>query len=583
MAAASAPTNMRRRAKRWRMLSRDQADVSSLAAELGLSQLAAKLLVQRGLSDPAAASEFLNPTFDRLSDPFLLPDAEAAAERIKQALAAKERIRVHGDYDGDGVSSAALWTRLIEKLGGDVSVHVPHRKHDGYDMRSKFVAQAATDGVKLIITTDCGIQRLDEVEEARAAGIDVIITDHHEPGATLPKAVAVVNPHRADSRYPFPDLAGVGVAFRMGEALVRHLGMGVDGYRRAYCDLAAIGTVTDVMPLLGENRIMVKHGLEALTATRKPGLRALMQKAKLLERPLTSHGIGYGIGPRLNAIGRVDDAKLALDLLLTRDQAEGDELAGKLERANFDRRQEELRIFTEATQLASGLDMEETGCLVLAGTGWHAGVIGIVASRMVERFCRPAVMIALDEETGRGRGSARSIRAFDLYAAVHASGHHLIEFGGHAHAAGFAIAQDQIGAFREAMNTRAMAELTQDDFVPEICIDSEIGFEELTVELVSDLDRLEPWGHSNSEPILVTTGLRVAEIKRIGKEANHLKMRMHTRNAEPVDALMWNSAELADHIQPGALMDVCYKPQINLFNGRTSVQMMIVDMKASEQ
>lgn len=570
------------RQKRWRVAPEDREAVARLKQTLGCSPLVARLLVNRQITTPEAADAFLNPSVTHLSDPFLLPDAEAAAERIKQALHRKERIFIHGDYDGDGVTSAALWTRLLERLGADVRVHVPHRHRDGYDMRSKFVAQAKAEGAQLIITTDCGIQRIEEVEEAKAGGIDVIITDHHEPGKTLPKAVAVINPHRKDSNYPFPHLAGVGVAFRTGEALVRHLRLSVDSYRRAYMDLVAIGTVTDIMPLLGENRIFVKHGLEALQGTQKPGLRALVAAAGLHGKPLTAYSIGFILGPRLNAVGRVDDAKLALDLLLTRDPAEASDLAARLESANNARRMEQTRILEEALQQIAARDMMETACLVLASPSWHAGVIGIVANKIVERCCRPTVLIALNEETGEGRGSARSIKAFDLFEAISACERHLIEYGGHAQAAGLSILSSELDAFAEAMNQLAQAQLTEEDFVPSLEADAEIDPAEVTPTLLRELAAFEPWGRGNEEPLFISRGLDILDARRIGKDQTHLKMLVRSEAMSPTEALLWGGGDLADHLRPGDGVSLCYRPQFNHFNGRTSIQFKVEDLRPAD-
>lgn len=568
--------------KRWNIGRGDSAAARALAAEAGCSPISAQLLLNRGINSPDEAARFLTPDLSHLPDPFLLPDAERAAERLKQALAKNEKIAVHGDYDGDGVTSAALWMRLLQTLGADVTVHVPHRKRDGYDMRSKFVAQAKAEGAKLIITSDCGIQRCDEVEEAREAGIDVIVTDHHEPGPNLPQAVAVVNPHRKDSKYPFRSLAGVGVAFRTGEALIRHLGHPVDKYRRAYLDLAAIGTVTDIMPLHGENRVIARFGLQQLAETRKVGLRSLIQSAGLGGRPLTTRDIGFGLGPRLNAIGRVDDAKIALDLLLTRDENVGRELAAKLEKANAERRLEQDRIFTEALEQISRMELTERACLVIDGTGWHSGVIGIVASKLVDRFHRPAVVISRDDETGLGKGSARSIPAFDLYSAVNTCGRHLVEYGGHAHAAGLSMKLDNLTSFRDEMDEIARTTLSEEDLMPAVDCDMEIDAAEVTLELLREVERFAPWGNENEEPVFVSRGLTVLETRRIGKEQQHLKMQLRTFGMNPTDALLWGAGELADKFEPGIALDICYRAEINRYNGRETVQFKVIDFAGAE-
>lgn len=553
-----------------------------LRQDLGVTSLTARLLVNRGLTTSEEAYRFLHPDYSHLPDPLLLPDAEPAVERLKQALQKREKIFVHGDYDGDGITSAALWFRLLETLGADVQVHVPHRRRDGYDIRSDFVQKAKAEGIGLIVTTDCGIQRCDEVEEAREAGIDVVITDHHEPGPALPRAAAVVNPHRKDSIYPFPSLAGVGVAFRLGEALVRGLGQSVSGYRRAYSDLAAIGTVTDIMPLLGDNRVIVREGLQTLAATKKPGLQALFRTAGIAGKPLTAESIAFQLGPRLNAIGRVDDARLALDLLLTRDTGKAQELAERLECANNERKVEQSRIYEEAKALASRLDPSETYCIVLHEENWHGGVIGIVASKIVEWSGRPTVLIALNTETGEGRGSARSILPFDMLEAITACGTHLAEFGGHSHAAGMSIPRENCAAFAEAMNRYAQAHLTEEDLVPVLAPEVEIETTQVTLRLLEELAMFEPWGNANREPLFISRNAQVKETKRMGAQQQHLKLLTEWDGIRAPDCVFWGAGDLAEHLHPGDHYDLCYRPQTNVWNGRTSVQFRLEDLRPSD-
>lgn len=573
--------------KRWRIPPGDIQAEARLQIELGVHPVLATLLVQRGLTTPEAADAFLNPSLDRLHDPFLLPDAEIACERLKQALAAREKILIHGDYDGDGVTSAALWTRCLRALGGDVDVFVPHRRRDGYDMRTPFIERAKQEGAKLIVTTDCGIQRVDEVEMARQAGIDVIITDHHTPNANgdLPQAVAVVNPHRRDSRYPFPDLAGVGVAFKLCEALTRHLGGKVDNFRRGFLDLATIGTVTDVMPLIDENRILVKFGLEALQNTRKPGLRALIYEAGYAEKTIDTHAIGFGLGPRLNSASRIDETQIALDLLLTKDEREAQSLARRLNELNNERRLIQERILEEAMAQAAEQDMLEKRCLVLSNSGWSGSVVGIVASKIVERVNRPCVMIALDEATGAGRGSARSIPAFNIFNAINACSDLLIEYGGHAHAAGLSIESVNVPDFAAQMNHLAGTLLTEEDCVPTLDAAREIAIEEICPQLLEQMACLAPFGNGNQEPRFVSHNVRVMEIKRMGAEKQHIKLRIKAEGVNQddlADAIWWNRGDLAEILETGMTLDFCYRPQFNFFNGKRSIQVMLDDLHPPE-
>jgi len=566
--------------KRWRLKPCDAQAAAALAEAVGCSRTAAQLLRNRGIDTPEAAHAFLNPSLSDLPDPFLLPDAEAAAERIKQALHRGERIAIHGDYDGDGITSAALWTRALEKLGARVMVHVPHRHRDGYDMRSAFVAHARSEGAGLIITTDCGIRRADEVEEAREAGIDVVVTDHHIPDEQIPRAAAVVNPNRRDSRYPFRELAGVGVAFRACEALVRHLGHSVDSYRRAFIEYAAVGTITDMMPLLGENRVIVTHGLSALRHTRKPGFRALLSVAGIAPATLDARSIGFGIGPRINAIGRIDDARLALDLLLARDEAQAQALAAKLEQANTNRRAEQDRVLAEALEAIASRNLASESCLVVSGTSWHSGVIGLVANKLVEKYHRPIILIAIDERTGMARGSARSIDAFDMLAAITTCAEHLEEFGGHAHAAGLSIRADSLPGFQQAVARVAAEALTPEDLVPAIDADLEVPIQELTVSLLRELDRFQPWGAGNEEPVFVSRRLEVREVLRVGKEQQHLKLRFAEPAAGALAGLRWNCGDQAEHIHPGDVVDICYRPRIDNYDGSLSIVLNVEDLHA---
>lgn len=573
--------------KRWCVLPGDIQAEAKLQIELGVHPIMARLLVQRNITTPEEAALFLEPSLDRLHDPFLLPDAEAACERIKTALHEKEKILIHGDYDGDGITSAALWTRVLRSLGANVEVFVPHRGRDGYDMRASFIERAKNDGVTLIITTDCGVTRMDEVEHARQYGIDVIVTDHHTPRSSgeLPRAVAVVNPHRADSKYPFADLAGVGVAFKMGEALTRTLGLKLDSYRRAFLDLAAIGTVTDIMPLHGENRILVRHGLEALQNTKKPGLRALIHSAGYAGKPLNAGSIGFGLGPRLNAASRVDETTDALDLLLTKDEAEAYRLAEHLERCNMRRKEIQEAILEEARAQVAQQDVTEARCLVVDGSGWPGGIIGLVAGRIMEQYCRPCVVITVDPATGAGRGSARSPRIFNILDAITACRDLLGEYGGHACAAGLSIESGNVEDFRAQMMQLAGAQLSEEDLVPTLEVAAELDPTDICPQLLEQIETLAPFGSSNHEPLFVSRSVRLANVVTMGKEKQHLKLLLNTEglNARNVtDGLWWNRADLAEMVTPDMSLDLCYQMEFNYYNGERKIQFMLKDLRPPE-
>lgn len=558
-----------------------------MISRLALSPIVARLLVQRGVTSPDEADRFLRPSLAQLHDPMLLPDAEIACERLKRALHRREKILIHGDYDGDGITATALWQRVLQRLGGDVEAFVPHRHRDGYDMRRWFIEEARAKGVGLIVTTDCGIQRIEEVELAREAGIDVIVTDHHIPSSCgrLPRAVAVVNPHRGDSRYPFPNLAGVGVAFKLCEALVQYLGYRVERYRQAYMDLVAIGTVTDVMPLIDENRVLVKYGLDRLQETRKPGLRALLRRALYAGRAPSARDIAFSLGPRLNAASRVDEATTALDLLLTSDPEEAEYLAERLEENNRHCRELTEQVLQEARAQAMEWIAREARCLVLAGEGWPGGVIGLVAGRIMGQYARPCVVITVDPGTGIGRGSARSPHGFDVLQAIDACNDLLIEYGGHELAAGLALEQDRVDAFRERMMRLAAEKLDLEDLVPTLEVAAELTTDSICPELIWQTQTLQPFGSGNHEPLFVSRNVRVLQVKTVGQDGRHLKLTLQTPDAKPhetMDAVWWNRADLASILAPGMTLDLCYRLMLNDYGGQFRVQLLLEDLSWPE-
>ena len=532
------------------------------------------------------AHRFLNPSLDDLHDPMLLPDIELACERLKLALVNKEKILVHGDYDCDGVTSAALWTRCLKTLGADVEVFVPHRKRDGYDIRVPIIEEAQQRGVKLIITTDCGIQRTAEVEHARSCGIDVIITDHHTPHSdgSLPKAIAVVNPHRKDSIYPYSDLAGVGVAFKTCEALLMSLGHKVSAYRQGYLDLVAIGTIADMMPLTGENRVIARFGLERLKETKKPGLRAILHHAGYDEKAVDSRAIGYQIGPRLNSAGRIDEARVALDVLLTKDEEEGDRLARRLEELNITRREEMDRLVEEAVAQAAQQDMADVRCLVVSGVNWTGGIVGLVAGRLKERYNRPAIAISINEATGECKGSARSIPGFNIHGAIDACRDLLQEFGGHPMAAGLSLQHDNLADFSSQINRFAGQTLSEEDFIPAIEVAIEASPESVNERLLDQIAWMEPFGNGNPAPMFISPGARIKEVIPM-KENKHLKLRIEAEGANrfnTVDAIWWNRGDLAEGLSAGGSLDICYRPEFNLWKNFRNIQFMIEDVRAPE-
>lgn len=555
--------------------------MARLQREVGISEILARVLVNRGITEPDQAERFLYPDWQHLPDPFLLPDAEVAVHRLLRALERREKILIYGDYDVDGVTSAALWFHTLSKLGARVAARVPHRKRDGYDIRVPVVEEAYRQGVSLILTCDCGIQAHAVVERARELGIDCIITDHHEPGEQVPRALAVVNPHLPGSRYPFPDLSGVGVSYRLGEALVRAKGLSAENYRNYFLDLATLGTIADVMPLQEENRIYAWYGLPALPRSKRPGVQALLSVAQVpTDRPVTMRLVQFALAPRINAVGRLDDATVALELLTTSDALRAQLLAEELEEHNRQRRIEQQRILAQALQQAEACDLQQEWVLVLAGEDWHSGVIGIVASKVLERYHRPTVLIAVDPELKVGRGSARSIHAYDIFRAIEARRDLFIECGGHTLAAGFSIRTEYIEELRKHLNKLAHEWMSPEDLLPRLDIDADIEPAEITPQLVDELARLEPFGHGNPEPVFLSRGLTILDKRRVGG-GSHWKFTVRGEALPPTGCIAFGMGDCDDRFRVGDEVDLVYTPGWNEFNGRREIQLEVHDIRHS--
>lgn len=574
--------------KRWLPAPSPAPECESLAATLGVSPLVAHLLLSRGITSETEGDRFLHPELDHLHDPELLPDMAPAVERLARAVDAGERILVHGDYDVDGVCAAALTTRVLRVLKANVEPFVPHRRQEGYDLQVETVRRVAAEGVRVIITVDCGTVAFAAAEAARDLGVDLIITDHHEPhtGGDLPPAVAVVNPKRPGSEYPFPELCGTGVAFKLCHALVRRLGKETPAFRTHFLDLLALATCADCMPLTGENRIFVKHGIEMLRKTKKAGLQALMRAAELAPASVNTRSLGFTLGPRINAIGRIDAAEHALKLLLTADEEEAGRLASLLETANRERQQEQEKILQDALRQAERY--LDDRILVLQSPGWHPGIIGIVASKITEALCRPTIMVSVDEEADRARGSCRSVEGFHIFEALDRCREHLIRCGGHRAAAGFDALPANLEPLRLALN--ALAEETLPDELLEPCVhvDAELPLETLDFRLARELSLLEPYGHGNHEPVFVTRGLSIREQRRIGSKVpngvDHLKLRVeHPRLRYGLEALFWRAWPRAEECLPQSSIDACYTLETNPFNGYLNLQLNLHDLRACKR
>jgi single-stranded-DNA-specific exonuclease len=568
--------------RRWRASGQDMAPeaVARLGRELKLPEPLCRLLAARGYAEPDAARAFLRPSLDTLHDPAGLTDMAPAVARLGRAIDRGETILVHGDYDVDGICAATLYTVILRQLGARVVPFVPHRVRDGYDLGQTGIRRAVEAEASLILTADCGIVAHEAVAAARAAGIDVVVTDHHVPGATLPPAVAVVNPKRDDCGYDNPGLSGTGVAFKVCLELARSRGL-PEREVHYRLDLVALATVADVMPLRGENRVLTHFGLRVLAESRSGGLRALIAAAGLEGKPLTCGHLSHGLAPRLNAVGRLEDAGTGLRLLLS-EGAEAATLAAELESANARRQAVDREILEQAVaMLEREYQAARDRAIVLAGEGWHPGVIGIVASRLVERYHRPTVLIALPDDGGTARGSARSIPGFDLLAAVRACGGHLERFGGHAAAAGFDIRPEAIEAFRAAFAEEARA-LLPDEPVPEQRIDLELGLADVTPELVRYLAHLGPFGPGNPTPVFALRGLTVASASVVGRDGQHLRLGLR-HGAASLQAIGFRMASSHGALaRAGARVDVAAQLQEDSWRGQRRIQAKLVDLRPAD-
>jgi single-stranded-DNA-specific exonuclease len=553
----------------------DSALVARLQDELHLPAAICRLLAARGFVVPADAKSYLRPRLDQLHDPSCLADLDRAVERLVRALRDGETILVHGDYDVDGICSTTVMVRTLAALGGNAVPFIPSRLTDGYDLTDAGVRAARERHATVVVTCDCGTSALAPIAELQGAGIDVIVTDHHLPGGPLPAAYAVLNPKRPGCNSPDKDLAAVGVAFKLALALTRAVG-GNENAVYNLLDLVALATIADVAPLRGENRVFVRYGLKLLNEGARPGVRAMIRAAGLERKALTAGRVGFILAPRLNAAGRLGSALRGVDLLLAESEQQANPIARELEELNARRQEIDRATLDRARELASRLDLASTYGIVLAEQGWHPGVIGIVASRLVEEFGRPTVLVALDG--GEGKGSGRSISAFDLHAGLAACSDLLIRFGGHRAAAGVTIAADRVGEFAARFNEVAASKLTHDDLVPELRVDLELALDDANDELEALLRHLEPCGVGNPSPLLLSRAVTVAAPPRVvGKDG--LKLVLHGESRDLV-ALGWGMAPRARELEVGAMIDVAYRLERDEWNGESRIQARLADFRS---
>jgi single-stranded-DNA-specific exonuclease len=568
---------------KWNLPKSDNAGVAALASTLGISAPAARALWSRGFRDPSDARRFFAPELSDLHDPYLLKSMPDAVARLRRAIDEREQILLYGDYDVDGTSAVVILKKGIELLGGRVSFHVPHRLRDGYGMRTEVIEEASTAGVKLIVSVDTGIRAKDVVRHAAQLGIDVIVTDHHLPETELPPAIAVLNPNRPDCTYPEKNLCGAGVALKLVDALLRSFEWEPGRRERlieSLLKLVAIATVADVVPLTGENRVIVKRGLAGLRQVKNPGLRALLDVSGLMEGESPSAGqVAFRVAPRINAAGRMASAGDVIELFLTEDHDRARELAGQLHELNKDRQQTEAEIARAIFEQCLEQPVTDGDCaLVFAGEGWHRGVVGIVASRVVERFHRPAFVLGI--ENGVAQGSGRSIPAFHLLEALETMPELFRKFGGHRQAAGVTLASNRLDEFRARFCAHASTLLTAADFEPALEIDAEIEFREITDQAVAEVLRLAPFGFGNPAPIFVVRGVEVAAPPDV-KNEKHVFMRLKFQG-RVIRAKAWNFAPRVEELAVGVPIDVAFQFEDDAYSagrGYAPWQMVLRDVK----
>ncbi|HEY2394135.1 MAG TPA: single-stranded-DNA-specific exonuclease RecJ [Candidatus Angelobacter sp.] len=576
--------------KRWRFAAPDPALVESLRTEAKVSPILARLLALRGVI-PEDVEKFLSPSIQQLHSPYLMRGMTAAVERLSAAIANKEGILIYGDYDVDGTTAVVILKTAIELCGGAADFHVPHRIKEGYGIKDDVIERAAESGIKVVISVDTGIRAFQAAETAKRVGIDLIVTDHHLPEAHegVPKAWAVLNPNQQGCDYPCKELCGAGVAFKVAQALFAKFKDAADQARLipSFLKMVAIATIADAVPLVGENRTIARLGLEGLRRPVNGGLKALMEVSSLTgERALAAGDVGFRLGPRINAAGRMDIARDVIELFTCKEQARCKEIAEKLNQLNLERQAEEARIVAEIdSQLAAEPDLTGKFCMVFDGDGWHRGVVGIVASRVVEKTGRPALVIAKDGEEAHGSG--RSISAFHLLDGLESCHDLFTRFGGHAHAVGFALPSGSVPVLKQRLNDYAQARLTADDFLPELCIDAEIPLGSVTPELFRSLERLEPFGHGNREPVFSSQGVSLLQPPKIIKE-KHIKLRVNQRRPDAkasfnYDAMGWRMAERlqAEPLQSGDTLDVAYKIGYNFHPDFGGLELTLEDFRKS--
>ena len=559
--------------KKWEIYQTNEEKVEELQEKYKLNRLLSTLLTNRGITEEAEITKFLNPKRSDFYDPFGMPEMEKAVERILKAIENKEQIIIYGDYDVDGITSVTVLKSFLEERGIQVNVYIPNRLNEGYGLNKTAVEEIVKQGNKLMITVDCGITAVEEVEYAKTFGIETIVTDHHEPAEELPKAIAVVDAKRKDNKYECRNLAGVGVVFKLIQALSIKLGLDPKEYLK-YLDIVCVGTISDIVPLTDENRVIVKLGLKLVEQTRNLGLKSILQVSGY--NKIDSIMISFGVAPRINACGRMGHQEEALNLFLSKDAKEVNELTQKLNEYNKERQEIEKNIFADAVCQIEENNLQEKSTITLMGKNWHHGVIGIVASKITEMYFKPSILLC--EEGEIGKGSGRSIPGFDLYEALTKCQKSIDRFGGHAMAVGITVDKEKFEEFREKFEEIAK-ENHIEEIVPILKIDSIISLDEINKDMVESLKELEPFGEENKNPLFLFKNLKIDSIRAL-TEGKHLKLTVK-ENKNIVNAIGFNIGELANEYKIGDKVDIVGNLEINTFNGVDNIQINIKDIMKS--
>ncbi len=558
--------------KKWECYDIDEKLLYDFMQKYKLNEILARVLISKNITKKDDMDLFMNPTRKDFHDPFLMPDMNIIVDRILKAIDNEEKIMIYGDYDADGITSITVLKTFLEERGLKVESYIPNRLDEGYGLNKEAIKKIYDSGYRLIITVDCGISGIDEVDYANSLGMEVLITDHHEPGQNLPNALAIVDAKRKDNQYPFNQLAGVGVVFKLIQAISISLNLDEKEYLK-YLDIVCIGTISDIVPLSDENRVIAKLGLKLVNQTKNIGLKALLEILGF--KQIDSGIISFGVAPRINACGRMGNEKVALDLFLSKDYETARKIAIKLNEYNSERQAIEKRIFDEATEKIEK-EEKENACIIVGGEGWHHGIIGIVASKVTDMYFKPSILICFEENIGKGSG--RSIPGFDLHEALMQCSNELEKFGGHAMAVGVTLEKSKFNEFKTKLEEYAK-KCEIDKIVPIIYIDSELSLKNIDIDSVKSLKLLEPYGESNKTPLFMFKNLKINSIRALS-EGKHLKLTLKEDNFM-INAIGFNMGELSEKYLIDDKIDIVGSLEINSFNGNDSIQIVIKDIRKS--